>query len=245
MNGLDRRAARKPRRLGVTPAMLQWVGRQFKESAKLQGEARVDGMMIQAALLTAWFFMMRASEFCDSNGVNLDNVLRGVDVKLARDDVPAEVGNATEVTVQFRKTKADQEAFGSCKTMAQTKVEYLCPVKALDDYRSVCPGRFQGAEAQKPLFRWGNGITLKRTEVQFLLQRAAGAVGLPPDRFLSHSLRIGGASALFQASADIELVKRMGRWTSSSVQRYLYDGGHTLKELANKMAQVDKRVHYT
>jgi hypothetical protein len=189
--------------------------------------------------------MMRASEFCDSNGVNLDNVLRGVDVKLARDDVPAEVGNATEVTVQFRKTKADQEAFGSCKTMAQTKVEYLCPVKALDDYRSVCPGRFQGAEAHKPLFRWGNGITLKRTEVQFLLQRAAGAVGLPPDRFLSHSLRIGGASALFQASADIELVKRMGRWTSSSVQRYLYDGGHTLKELANKMAQVDKRVHYT
>ena len=166
-------------------------------------------------MLTAWFFMMRASEFCDSNGVNLDNVLRGLDVKLARDDEPVGVGQATEVTVQLRKTKADQEAFGSCKTMAKTGVAHLCPVEALDNYRKVCPGRFQGAEAHKPLFRWGNGAALKRIEVQYLLQKAAGAVGLPPDRFLSHSLRIGGARALFQASADIALVKRMGRWTSS------------------------------
>ena len=245
MNGLDRRAARKPRRLGVTPAMLQWVGRQFAGSMNLRGEGRVDGVMVQAALLTAWFFMMRASEFCDSNGVNVDQVLRGLDVKLSKEDEPVEVGLATGVTVQFRKTKADQEAFGSCKTMARTGVTYLCPVEALDAYRKVCPGRFQGAEAHKPLFRWGNGTMLKRVEVQFLLQRAATAVGLPPERFLSHSLRIGGASALFQASADIELVKRMGRWTSSSVQRYLYDGGQALKELAGKMAQVDKKIHYT
>ena len=205
----------------------------------------MDGVMVQAALLTAWFFMMRASEFCDSNGVNVDHVLRGLDVKLSKEDEPVEVGLATEVTVQFRKTKADQEAFGSCKTMARTGVAHLCPVEALDAYRKVCPGRFQGAEAHKPLFRWGNGTMLKRVEVQFLLQRAATAVGLPPERFLSHSLRIGGASALFQASADIELVKRMGRWTSSSVQRYLYDGGQALKELAGKMAQVDKKIHNT
>jgi hypothetical protein len=117
MNGLDRRAARKPRRLGVTPAMLQWVGRQFAGSMNLRGEGRVDGVMVQAALLTAWFFMMRASEFCDSSGLNLEGVLRGVDVKLTKDGEPAEFGCADEVTVQFRKTKADQEAFGSCKAM--------------------------------------------------------------------------------------------------------------------------------
>jgi len=245
MNGLDRRAARKPRRLGVTPGMLQWIGKQFQEVPRGFGEERVDGFMVQAALLTAWFFMMRASEFCDSNGINLDNVLRGLDVKLARDGQPAVLGEATEVTVQFRKTKADQEAFGSCKTMARTGISYLCPVEALENYKRVCPARFQGADAHKPLFRWGNGVTLKRTEVQYLLQKAAVAEGLPADRFLSHSLRIGGASALFQASADIELVKRMGRWSSSSVQKYLYDGGQTLKEMAGRMAQVDKKVHYT
>lgn len=229
----------------MTPGMLKWIGKQFKAVPRGFGEEHVDGAMVQAALLTAWFFMMRASEFCDSNGVNLDNVIRGLDVKLSKDGDVAAWGEATEITVQFRKTKADQEAFGSCKTMAKTGIPFLCPVEAMERYRRACPVRFHGHDEGKPLFRWGNGSTLKRTEVQFLLQKAAVAEGLPASRFLSHSLRIGGASALFQASADIELVKRMGRWSSSAVQRYLYDGGQTLKELSGKMARVEKHVHYT
>ena len=66
---------------------------------------------------------------------------------------------------------------------------------------------------------------MKRLEIQALLQRAAVAQNLPPSRFMSHSLRIGGASALFQATGEIETVKRAGRWSSSTVQRYLWDGG--------------------
>ena len=174
-----------------------------------------------------------------------DMVLRGVDVKLTKDGGRAEVGEANEITIQFRKTKADQEAFGSCKTMGATGQEFLCPVVAMEEYRRYVPGRFNGPEAERALFRWGNGVALKRIEVQSILQRAAVAEGLPADRFLSHSLRIGGASALFQVTADVELVKRMGRWTSSAVQRYLHDGGHVLKELSGRMARVDQRVHYT
>ena len=62
---------------------------------------------------------------------------------------------------------------------------------------------------------------------------------------MSHSLRIGGASALFQSTGEIELVKRTGRWSSSAVQRYLHDGEIALKETASKMAKVEQRVHYT
>ena len=86
MNALDRRAARKPRRLGVTPSMLLWLGQQLQSTPGTFGEVKVDVTMLQAALLTAWFFMMRASEFCDSNGVNLDGVLRGIDVKLTKEE---------------------------------------------------------------------------------------------------------------------------------------------------------------
>jgi hypothetical protein len=100
MNGLDRRAARKPRRLGVTPAMLQSVGRQFAGCTNLQKGGRVDGVMVQALLLTAWFFMMKASEFCDSNGINVDHVLKGLDVKLSKENEPVDVGVATEAAVQ-------------------------------------------------------------------------------------------------------------------------------------------------
>ena len=246
VGSLDRHADKKPRRLGVTPGMLVWVGKHFNEE-DLMGEDKVDKAMVQAALLVAWFFMLRAKEYCDSGGIDYQMVIRGMDVRLTRDgqDVTEQ---ANEVTVQFRKTKADQEAFGSCKTMGATGEAFLCPVRALEELRAVAGRRFApGPESHLPLFRWGNGtsLTLKRTEVQVILQKAAKAEGLPSDRFMSHSLRIGGASALFQASGEIELVKRMGRWSSSAVQRYLYDGGEVLKQMSGKMARVNQRVHYT
>lgn len=76
-------------------------------------------------------------------------------------------------------------------------------------------------------------------------QRSDRAVGLPAERFQSHSLRIGGASALYQATGQVEVVKRTGRWTSGAVHRYLHDGGDVIKGLAEHMASVDQYVHYT
>ena len=69
--------------------------------------------------------------------------------------------------------------------------------------------------------------------------------GAPGREVSNHSLRIGGASALYQATGEVEVVKRSGRWTSGSVHRYLHDSGDVLKGLAQKMAQVDQFVHYT
>lgn len=63
----------------------------------------MDGVMVQALLLTAWFFMMKASEFCDSNGINVDHVLKGLDVKLSKENEPVDVGVATEAAVQKNK----------------------------------------------------------------------------------------------------------------------------------------------
>ncbi len=62
VNSLDRRTSKKPRRLGVTPGMLRWIGGELHGGAQLRGEKRIDAVMLQAALLTAWYFMMRASE---------------------------------------------------------------------------------------------------------------------------------------------------------------------------------------
>ena len=44
-------------------------------------------------------------------------------------------------------------------------------------------------------------------------------------------MRIGGASALFQATGEVEMVKRTGRWSSGAVQ-YLQDGdGRSVRPL--------------
>ena len=200
-----------------------------------------DGIMLRCALNVAWIFMLRAKEYCDSNGVDFEMILGGVDLKF----VTTENGDGIilGVALQFRKTKTDQEAFGGCKTLYRSGVKDLCAVEALIEMRRMAPQRFdQGSEALKPLFRWANGQVLKRTQVQNILQRAAVACGLLKERFMSHSLRIGGASALFQATGEIEVVKRTGRWSSSAVQRYLRDGEVALRDMASKMANVDQKL---
>lgn len=246
LNSVEKNSVRRPRRLGVTVPMLKWLGAHFEAGQEQHGEMKLDCYMLQAAILTAWFFMLRAKEFCDSSGVDMEMIVRGQDVSLMTKGHPVPVDqNAEEVTLQFRKTKSDQEAFGTCRTMLRTDVKYVCVVTALEQLRRVLPRRFGDGEGHLPLFRWTSGQVLRRMEVQNMLQRAARAVGLPAERFQSHSLRIGGASALYQSTGEVELVKRTGRWTSSAVHRYLHDSGDVLSGISKRMAGVDQYIHYT
>ena len=130
LTSLERNTVKKPRRLGVTVPMLKWIGKTLEDGHQGLGELRVDCRMLQAALLTAWFFMLRAREYSDSSGVDEEMILRGEDVQLSLRPGQEEGEETEELTVQFRKTKADQEAFGTCKTMLPTEVQYVCVVTA-------------------------------------------------------------------------------------------------------------------
>ena len=150
--------------------------------------------------------------------------------------------------VQFRKTKADQQAFGCTRT--QYAVDHrsrteVCVVTALRMLKAWAPCRFQGAEAHLPLFRTAKGELLTREKVQGVLQDAAAAVGLPHSRFKTHSLLIGGASAMLHATQQFDLVKRFGRWSSDAVHIYLHDSAQQVRDLASAMARNKSSVHYT
>ena len=168
---------RKPRRLGVTPEMLVWIGTNVWDPFEndRQSPERGDAAMVVAAMEVAWFFMLRAKEYADSNGVDQDMVLRGCDLRFSHDGLPAEVGCASEVCLQFRKTKSDQVGSGDSKLLKATGKRHLCPVEALERMRQIFPHRFMvnNAEGTRPLFRWGSGKMLKRMEIQNLLRRAA------------------------------------------------------------------------
>ena len=72
-----------------------------------------------------------------------------------------------------------------------------------------------------PLFRWASGAPITRSEVQHYLVLAGLAAGLGRDEIGSHSLRIGGATALFAAGADPIHIRTMGRWSSDCWRLYV------------------------
>ena len=68
-----------------------------------------------------------------------------------------------------------------------------------------------------------------------MLRRAALACGDDPGRMAAHSLRFGGATALWAAFQDSALVQRWGRWKSDAFHGYLWEGRDNARGVAEKM----------
>ena len=162
----------------------------------------------------------------ESNGVDYAMILRGVDLKF-NDDDDVDI----YVTLQFRKTKTDQEAFGTGKTMYESKVPNLCVVSSLRAFRKLAPQRFgTGSEACETLFRWAMGKCCAGLRSNNCCSWQASGVGLPP------ALHV----PLVEDRRGVGAVPGDGRDRAGPVQRYLHDGETALKQAAAKMAAVEQ-----
>ena len=73
-----------------------------------------------------------------------------------------------------------------------------------------------------PLFRVaGTREPLRSDFIRDETKRLMRAIGEDPTVFNTHSYRIGGATALFAAGADMTVIKTMGRWASDIYQLYV------------------------
>ena len=109
-------------------------------------------------------------------------------------------------------------------------------MQAVVDYANHFPQRFWGSEKGLPLFRWESGDPIKREEVQHYLAVAALAAGLRKEEIGSHSLRIGGATAMYHVVDDLAKVRRFGRWSSDTFHAYLWESHEPMRGIAESMA---------
>jgi hypothetical protein len=76
--------------------------------------------------------------------------------------------------------------------------------------------------AKTPLFRdVDSNQPLRTGALRRLLQSFMLAIGEAPSEFGLHSLRIGGATALFAAGATPIVIRTMGRWSSDCYRLYV------------------------
>ena len=68
-----------------------------------------------------------------------------------------------------------------------------------------------------------------------VIQEAAATANVPKERIATHSLRIGGASALLHAGFSVALIQRWGRWASDAFQSYLWESSEDARGVAAKM----------
>ena len=73
-----------------------------------------------------------------------------------------------------------------------------------------------------PMFRDpASGKPLTYEFMHSIIKRLMNAIGEDPDEFGTHSLRIGGATAMFAAGATPTVIRTMGRWSSDCYRLYV------------------------
>ena len=95
--------------------------------------------------------------------------------------------------------------------------EYIDAVAELHNMLRVDPAH----GANIPLFRSPNGSPFKYEYVNKLVKLLMRTIGEDEDAFSTHSLRIGGATALFAAGASPTVIRTMGRWSSDCYRLYV------------------------
>ena len=82
--------------------------------------------------------------------------------------------------------------------------------------------RVDPAAADAPLFRDPlTGEPIRYGVVNSLIKKLMARVGVGDEGFSTHSLRIGGATALFAAGASETVIRTMGRWSSDIHRLYV------------------------
>jgi len=212
MTGLKKSSGAVVQKRPVTPHMLIHIQDRLKATGK------VLHVYLNASLNVAFFFMLRASEYTGSSpGIwDLDKIIRRKDIKWKRNGkYILQYWRADEVEIQIRSSKTDQQGVGAFRSI-RLSGETLCVVKALQEVYALGSGMKDTA----PLFLTPEGTMITRDMVSEVLKNGARDLGDPLDEYSSHSLRRGGATALYSKGYSREEIMYLGRWKSDTWLRY-------------------------
>ena len=95
---------------------------------------------------------------------------------------------------------------------------HFCPVKTLTTYFNL-RGPYENEDEQFFVFR--DKSPVKPEHAFSMLRKMLEKLDLETHWYSIHSFRIGRTSDLIKMGYDIEVVKRMGRWTSNAVYKYI------------------------
>ena len=165
---------------------------------------------VYMAAVIGFFFLLRVSEIAN----------------ITRDDVSIEdTPRGKRLVLVIRKSKTDQSGMGVTRALLSTPGT-ICPVRELESF-------LEGKDFGKREFLFGGMLRLR---LEGSLKAAAVANGVSSKIIGSHSLRAGGATALYVRGVSITLIQRFGRWKSSSFLRYLWFDTVALEPLAGPIS---------
>ena len=96
----------------------------------------------------------------------------------------------------------------------------FCPIKLLNIARAMRPEHFDSPDHF--LLQCMNGRPVPKSRVESLLKSGSERIGIPKEHITSHSLRAGGASAMWAMGMSDAEIQFRGRWKSLCYKLYIW-----------------------
>ena len=130
-------------------------------------------------------------------------------------------------------SKTDMEGQGREINLFSSPGNPLCVVEAITNLWRLHPDGF--ARPDSYLFRHADGRAIKKEKLQEKLRAAATKCSYDCRDYSSHSLRAGGATAMYHADIPIEDIQRRGRWKSDCWRIYIFGDRNRARGLLDAM----------
>ena len=192
-------------------------------------QSSIGGAAVAACICLMFWIMLRSVEVLkpDTEEIDPERVITWGDIIMRRslgyeeekcEDEEYQEGRV--MTVRIVSYKNDMIV--ATRTIEQNDKSPTCPVKAIKLLHAVLKAKGISFQANRPVCQLeGKGQFISRTKISELLKAVAIKCGCNPNKFASHSLRRGGASAYAAAGVPDEDIKRFGRWLSDAYKLYV------------------------
>ncbi|POM81652.1 Hypothetical protein PHPALM_349 [Phytophthora palmivora] len=221
MQGMQRLSAPPSRKLPISTRLL----RQLRSQCNFD---QAHDRVLWGSAVMGYFYMLRRSEYLSDTGVTKPYAIqiRDVTFHTASGDQTTSKDQATFASIRFRGSKIDQVGVGTTRTLERSGSRWLSPTLAA-----------------RELVRHGWRIGLGNEDhlCSTAIKAAAVAVGENPTQNATHSMRSGGATALFSSGVDRLAIKHFGRWKSDAYEQYARIDNVTLTGLAEAVVNGDKQ----
>jgi hypothetical protein len=238
--------------------------RHLLTARKMIDRSTKKGSALWLSLSLGWFFLLRSRNFASPGAAkdyDENYILQRGDICLIDEiDKPVvlsgkalttageEASKVTGIEIHVRISKNDQMRVGFKRKLYRSGDDELCVVQAyLDHLRAtvklepsapVCA--YEERATDEPDELWA---CITRKEVTAILRQAVREVGENEPDFASHSLRIGGATAMRSAGFSDSFIKWWGTWKTFSFLAYLANTEAEVAEVAHRMSKVDAIVY--
>lgn len=163
--------------------------------------------LLKAACLTAYYGLLRVSEIVFTCQIQADRPLQPADVQV--------VESSLALIISIRVSKTNQAGAPTVLRIPASSNPTLCCVRAVQHYLCIRPSY------SRYFFCHVNGAPLTKSQFSGILTKAIRAIGLPTQLYSSHSFRIGRATDLAAKGVSSDIIKKLGRWRSDTVERYI------------------------